>query len=39
MLFNIALVATGVVIGVFLSPAAQASVKWAVNKAKGWFQK
>lgn len=39
MLFNIAIFTTGVVVGVFLSPPAQASVKWAVNKAKGWFQK
>ncbi len=39
MLFNAALLMTGVVIGVFLSPSAQATVKWAVNKAKGLFQK
>jgi len=38
MLFNIAIFTAGVVTGVFLSPPAQATVKWAVTKVKGWFQ-
>ena len=39
MLLNIVIFTAGVVVGVFLSPSAQATVKWAVNKVKGWFQK
>jgi len=38
MLFNAAIFAAGVAVGASLSPAAQASVKWAISKVKGWFE-
>jgi len=38
MLLYTAIFVSGVVAGVFLSPASQAAVKWSVERVKGWFQ-